>query len=108
MELKQELGMAVSVVIPARNEERTVGGSVAQVDMGSRAHRHQANHDPALMAAELLLVGERRRPAPQDPAGTLIRQFTREDGQVLSVVRAVPAHERPPASSVAEHHRGLR
>jgi glucosyl-3-phosphoglycerate synthase len=34
--------------------------SVAQVDLGSRAHRHQANHDLALMAAELLMVAGRR------------------------------------------------
>jgi len=36
--------------------------AVAQVDLGTRAHRHQGNHDLALMAAELLVVAERRRP----------------------------------------------
>ena len=36
---------------------------IAQVDLGSRAHRHQTDHDLALMAAELLIVAERRRPA---------------------------------------------
>src|SRR5580693_10713328 len=44
--------------------------AVAQVDLGSRAHRHQANHDLAVMAAELLAVAERRRPAGQRPAAT--------------------------------------
>src|SRR5271165_2531324 len=35
--------------------------AVAQVDLGSRAHRHQANHDLAVMAAELLMVADRDR-----------------------------------------------
>jgi glucosyl-3-phosphoglycerate synthase len=74
--------------------------SVAQVDLGSRAHRHQANHDLALMAAELLVVAERRRADGRDPASPELRQFVRENGEPVSVVRAVPVHERPPASSV--------
>jgi glucosyl-3-phosphoglycerate synthase len=74
--------------------------SVAQVDLGSRAHRHQANHDLALMAAELLVVAERRRADGRDPASPELRQFVRENGEAVSVVRAVPVHERPPASSV--------
>jgi glucosyl-3-phosphoglycerate synthase len=43
--------------------------AIAQVDLDARAHRHQADHDLALMAAELLLVAERRRargPMPPD------------------------------------------
>jgi glucosyl-3-phosphoglycerate synthase len=74
--------------------------AVAQVDLGTRAHRHQANHDLALMAAELLVVAERRRPAGQVPATTVLRQFERAAGQVLSVSRPVPVHERPPAGSL--------
>ncbi len=35
--------------------------AIAQVDLGSRAHKHQTDHDLALMAAELLIVAERRR-----------------------------------------------
>jgi len=45
--------------------------AIAQVDLDARAHRHQADHDLALMAAELLLVAERRRgrgPVPPDAA----------------------------------------
>ncbi len=45
--------------------------AVAQVDLGSRAHRHQANHDLALMAAELLRGGRAaraRRSASSRPA----------------------------------------
>jgi len=76
--------------------------AVAQVDLGTRAHRHQANHDLALMAAELLLVAERRRPAGQPPAATRLQQFERAAGEVRRVSRPVPVHERPPAASVPQ------
>ncbi|MGO8955853.1 MAG: glucosyl-3-phosphoglycerate synthase [Streptosporangiaceae bacterium] len=77
--------------------------AVAQVDLGSRAHRHQANHDLALMAAELLLVAERRRPAGQPPAATDLRQFVRSEvGAVRQVARPVPVTERPPAALIRE------
>jgi len=76
--------------------------AVAQVDLGSRAHRHQANHDLALMAAELLTVADRRRPG-KVPAAEL-QQFVRdESGQVHHVERAIPAHERSPAGQYASH-----
>jgi glucosyl-3-phosphoglycerate synthase len=77
--------------------------AVAQVDLGSRAHRHQANHDLALMAAELLLVAERRRRGggTDAPAGTSLQQFVRDAaGQVVRVSRPVPVTERPPATTV--------
>jgi glucosyl-3-phosphoglycerate synthase len=84
--------------------------AVAQVDLGSRGHRHRANHDLALMAAELLLVAERRRRdrpgAPAELVGhpaaaTWLQQFVRDtEGQVQPVTRPVPVSERPPAASV--------
>jgi glucosyl-3-phosphoglycerate synthase len=74
---------------------------IAQVDLGSRAHKHQADHDLALMAAELMVVAERRRPSavsvPDEPR---LQQFTRSGSQVRAVDRAVPAAERPPVASV--------
>jgi glucosyl-3-phosphoglycerate synthase len=80
--------------------------AVGQVDLGSRAHRHQANHDLAVMAAELLLVAERRRPRPPGASGPLagaseLRQYIRGDaGQPVPVRRPVPVAERPPVASV--------
>jgi glucosyl-3-phosphoglycerate synthase len=75
--------------------------ALAQVDLDSRAHRHQANHDLAVMAAELLTVAEKRRPGPHPTAGEVaLEQFVREDGQVLRRSRPVPIRERPPARSV--------
>jgi glucosyl-3-phosphoglycerate synthase len=72
---------------------------IAQVDLGSRAHKHQTDHDLALMAAELLVVAERRRPRPAGPlpASPRLQQFVRDHGQVRPVARPVPVAERPPA-----------
>ncbi len=76
--------------------------AVAQVDLGSRGHRHQANHDLAVMAAELLLVAERRRGGAAGREGPAwLRQFVRDaQGQAQPVTRPVPVAERPPAASV--------
>jgi glucosyl-3-phosphoglycerate synthase len=84
--------------------------AIAQVDLGSRGHKHQASHDLAVMAAELLLVAERRRQAPQQtprqtpqqtPRQTPVqlRQFLRADGEMRQRTRPVPVDERPPARS---------
>lgn len=75
--------------------------AVAQVDLGRRAHRHQGNHDLALMAAELLVVAERRRPGGREPAATDLLQFVRADGGPRRVARPVPIIERPPAAGYA-------
>jgi glucosyl-3-phosphoglycerate synthase len=72
--------------------------ALAQVDLGSRAHRHQANHDLAVMAAELLAVAETRRTGSGPRvSGFALEQYSREDGQVLRRSRPVPTGERPPA-----------
>ncbi len=53
------------------------------------------------MAAELLIVAERRRqpacgPVPGSP---LLQQFVREGTQVRPVARPIPVQERPPVAS---------
>jgi glucosyl-3-phosphoglycerate synthase len=73
--------------------------ALAQVDLGSRAHSHQADHDLALMAAELLVVAEARRDHPEPP-GQQLHQFVRENGEVRPRSRAIPSHERPPIVTV--------
>lgn len=82
--------------------------AIAQVDLDARAHHHQADHDLALMAAELMAVAERRRPPAARPGGaapgpepaTELQQFVRENGQVRPRTRPIPLHERPPVASV--------
>ena len=55
--------------------------ALAQVDLGSRAHKHQADHDLAVMAAELLVVAEARRAQPATPPpDAALRQFVRCGG----------------------------
>ena len=76
-------------------------GALAQVDLGSRAHRHQADHDLALMAAELMVVAEARRDHPEPP-GHELHQFVRDHGQVRPRSRAIPSHERPPVVTVRQ------
>ena len=101
-------GVELAVLIDTARRHGT--GAIAQVDLGDRAHRNQPDADLAVMAAELLLVAERRRlPGPdvlcagavgQPPAGTELCQFVREDGTLRPKPRAVPAAERPPAGSL--------
>jgi len=82
-------------------------GALAQVDLGSRAHRHQADHDLALMAAELLVVAEARRDHPEPP-GQELHQFVREAGEVRPRSRAIPSHERPPVVTIGPWSRSGR
>jgi glucosyl-3-phosphoglycerate synthase len=75
--------------------------ALAQVDLGSRAHKHQANHDLAVMAAELLAVAARRHEGPYRLIpGSSLEQFDREGGEMRQRSRSVPMEERPPAASV--------
>jgi glucosyl-3-phosphoglycerate synthase len=92
------VGYGVELAVLLDTAERHGLEAVAQVHLGRRAHRHQATHDLAVMAAELMLVAERRlsgRPAAQ--AG--LQQFFATDGGVGHRCRPVPAHERPPVRS---------
>jgi len=103
--LMESLSIPVGYGVELATLMDTVSGhgldAVAQVDLGTRAHRHQANHDLALMAAELLVVAERRRPAGQPPASAALHQFIRDDvGQARRISRQIPVTERPPATSI--------
>jgi glucosyl-3-phosphoglycerate synthase len=111
-------GIELAVLMDTAREHGLA--AVAQVDLGRRGHKHQASHDLAVMAAELLLVAERRRPAsgpepskaqpptrwssPEIPV--YLRQFVRVNGEMRQRSRPVPVAERPPARSVCGHRRG--
>ena len=45
--------------------------SIAQVDLGRRAHRHQSLHDLSAMALELMVVAERRGRDGRSPQGRM-------------------------------------
>jgi glucosyl-3-phosphoglycerate synthase len=83
--------------------------AIAQVDLGKRAHGSQPDLDLAVMAAELLLVAERRRThgsgasaggIPGALAVPELCQFARQDGVLQPRTRLVPSAERPAISSL--------
>jgi glucosyl-3-phosphoglycerate synthase len=78
---------------------------IAQVDLGARGHKHQTDHDLALMAAELLVVAERRRPDGAVPASPQLHQFVREGARVRPVTRLVPVQERQPVADLVRRGR---
>jgi len=87
--------------------------AIAQVDLGRRAHRHQALRDLGAMATQLMAAMERRRAggggfedrfakAPSTErlrasTNVTLRQYHPEDGRITAADRHVPIGERPPA-----------
>ena len=103
-ELSVPIGYGVEIAVLIDTARRHGIDAIAQVDLGERGHSHQADADLAVMAAELMLVVERRRFATfagnEEWLPTELVQFTRADGELRPRRRVVPSVERPPASSV--------
>ena len=70
--------------------------SIAQVDLGRRAHRHQSLHDLSAMAVELMVVAERRshEGTVYDPGESVPLRLPTLDRSWK--VREVSTGERPP------------
>jgi glucosyl-3-phosphoglycerate synthase len=80
--------------------------ALAQVDLGRRAHRHQALRDLGAMATQIISAALLRSELGDDDESVLLRQFQPVDGEVVPVLRPVPVHERPPAARfMAERER---
>ncbi|WEV77744.1 glucosyl-3-phosphoglycerate synthase [Janibacter cremeus] len=82
--------------------------AIAQVDLGARAHRHQKDHDLAVMAAELLAVVNARchgTAGSIDVAAQELQQFTRDGGWRS---RPVPLAQRPQAREQTGYPGGRR
>ena len=73
--------------------------AIAQVDLGVRAHRHQALLDLGGMATQILSAALARRGSGSSEGGddVVIRQFL---PGLVARDRVVPTFERPPAVSV--------
>jgi glucosyl-3-phosphoglycerate synthase len=103
-ELPVPVGYGVEIAVLIDTARRHGIDAIAQVDLGERGHSHQADADLAVMAAELMLVVERRRfaafEANEEWLSTELVQFTRAGGELRPRRRVVPSVERPPASSV--------
>ncbi len=102
-ELALPVGYGVEIAVLIDTAQRHGIDAIAQVDLGKRGHSHQADADLAVMAAELMLVTERRRLGAWEASVTEnpeLVQFTRAEGELRPRYRAVPHAERPPVSSV--------
>lgn len=75
--------------------------AIAQVDLGRRAHRHQALHDLASMAVQILAASSRRSTgaAPDHVALDQPRKVGRD---IETTHREVPLLERPPGIGVPD------
>jgi glucosyl-3-phosphoglycerate synthase len=71
-------------------------GAIAQVDLGRRAHRHQALRDLGAMATQIAATAVARLGVSVDDPVSL-RQYHRIDGGIAPLTRTVPTGERPPA-----------
>lgn len=83
--------------------------AVAQVDLGLRAHAHQALADLGAMATQVMAAVHARYPRgphPSIPSAVTLRQFGRDDaGAPEPREREVLLDERPPAAGVAAEER---
>ncbi|GAA1098905.1 glucosyl-3-phosphoglycerate synthase [Nocardioides dubius] len=77
--------------------------AIAQVDLGRRAHRHQALRDLGGMAAQILAAAHTRAGGPlRADDGLSLRQFRSDASGSVPVDRLVPTNERPPARDYLE------
>ena len=70
--------------------------AIAQVDLGRRAHRHQALRDLGAMATQIVATAVARLGISVDDPVSL-RQYHPVAGQIAPLTRDVPTGERPPA-----------
>jgi glucosyl-3-phosphoglycerate synthase len=79
---------------------RTLGvDAIAQVDLGRRAHRHQALRDLGAMSTQIVATAvERLGISVDDPVA--LRQYHPVDGRIGAVTRTVSTGERPPAAEL--------
>lgn len=76
--------------------------SIAQVDLGRRAHSHQTLAELGGMAVEVMAVADRRSGVDRhENEAVTLRQFEAAEGRTIPVTRDVGITERPPAISVA-------
>lgn len=99
VELPFPAGYGVELATLIDTADRYGLDAVAQVDLGSRGHRHQPVHDLAVMAGELLAVADARCAAPRGvPAEPVLHQYRRAEGGWRA--RPVPVAERPALQEV--------
>jgi glucosyl-3-phosphoglycerate synthase len=89
-------GYAVETTALIDTARRLGTGAIAQVDLGRRAHRHQALRDLGAMATQIVAAAVHRLGVSTD-AEVALRQYHPVDGRIAPLTRTVPVSERPPA-----------
>ncbi len=73
-------------------------GAIAQVDLGRRAHRHQALRDLGAMATQIAAAVWQRAGGTAPDGAVELRQYHPVDGTIAPLTRMVDVAERPPAA----------
>lgn len=73
--------------------------AIAQVDLGRRAHRHQALRDLGAMATQIV-AAVHQRTCGNGAQSILLQQYAGSAGDIAPAPREVSTIERPPARSV--------
>ncbi len=82
---------------------RTLGlEAIAQVDLGRRAHRHQALRDLGAMATQIAAAVWQRAGGVVPGEGVTLRQYHPVDGVIAPLTRTVTITERQPARGYLE------
>lgn len=90
-------GYAVELAALVDTLSRHGLGAIAQVDLGTRAHRHQALRDLGGMSAQIIAAALARAGARANADGLDLRQFVGSGDELEALDRHVPTSERPPA-----------
>jgi len=73
--------------------------AIAQVDLGRRAHRHQALRDLGSMAVQILAASNRRSTG-SSPDHVVLDQPRKAADEIATIRNEVPLLERPPVADV--------
>jgi glucosyl-3-phosphoglycerate synthase len=93
------VGYAVELAALIDTVQRHGMNALAQVGLGTRAHRHQSLHDLGGMSTQILAAVLNRIGTDSDESVSL-RQFVVEDGGLDVLDKLVQVSERPPARDV--------
>jgi glucosyl-3-phosphoglycerate synthase len=98
--LRVPVGYAVELAALIDTHRLLGPDAIAQVDLGRRAHRHQALRDLGAMAVQILAASQRRRADDVEASTALLQQHQQKDGELSTVTREIDLLERPPAVDV--------
>jgi len=94
-------GYAVETTALIDTARRLGIGAIAQVDLGRRAHRHQALRDLGAMATQIVAAAVERLGVSVGSTGgepvVALRQYHPVDGRLEPLTHRVAVTERPPA-----------